>query len=322
VKTSLASVVRSHGHLTRTSVLSAVGFSRYDIEQALRHGEIVRVCQGWVATLDASQTSILAATSRAKLAGTTSLASRGIWDATDSRIHLQHAPNAHPPIIAPATPLQSFAPPKFPAGEVIRHWSKERHVLAAEPPWRTSVIDALLLTAHTATFEHLVASIDSAIYLKLLSRAALPTLRGLLPRWARPAIELADPRAESGLESIARLRLAPLARTIEPQFVVPGIGRGGGAGRVDLLLDNWLVIELDGDEFHDPAIDRGRNAILVGQGFRQHRFGYAQVIFDARGMERVVRELLAYPPTENRRRFAIYPAGFSSAADHPRQFSS
>lgn len=47
---------------------------------------------------------------------------------------------------------------------------------------------------------------------------------------------------------------------------------------MDLLIDGWLVIELDGDEFHDPVADRGRNATLVRLGYRIHRFGYDQVI--------------------------------------------
>ena len=71
----------------------------------------------------------------------------------------------------------------------------------------------------------------------------------------------------------------------------------GGDGRVDLLIDGWLVIELDGDEFHDPVADRERNAALVRLGYRVHRFGYDQVINGWPLVEATVLELLRYPPT-------------------------
>jgi very-short-patch-repair endonuclease len=126
-----------------------------------------------------------------------------------------------------------------------------------------------------------------------------------LPQRAQPLLALIDASAESGLESLARLRLRGVAKRVETQVVIPGIGRGGGSGRVDLLLDGWLAIELDGDEFHDPKVDRVRNSALVRLGYRVHRFGYEQTVFDWGGVEATVRELLRYPPHFSRREGGI-----------------
>jgi hypothetical protein len=109
-------------------------------------------------------------------------------------------------------------------------------------------------------------------------------------------LRLADPRAESGLETLTRIRLSEWVRDIQPQFAIPGLAQGGGTGRVDLLLNGWLAIELDGDLWHDPKRDRARDAELVRRGFRSHRFGFDQVVLDWPGTEATIAELLAYPP--------------------------
>ncbi|WP_213817083.1 endonuclease domain-containing protein [Glaciihabitans sp. dw_435] len=77
----------------------------------------------------------------------------------------------------------------------------------------------------------------------------------------------------------------------------------GGVGRLDILINGWLNIELDGSEFHTtPSSDRRRDAYLVSLGYRVHRFGYAQVIYDWPRVEATIRELLRYPPRQIPRR--------------------
>ena len=89
------------------------------------------------------------------------------------------------------------------------------------------------------------------------------------------------------------MRLAAVAEgwTVEVQVSFPRVGR------VDLVINGWLVIETDGDEWHSSAQqrarDRARDAELVRQGLRVHRFGYAQVMGDLPGCLAVIRALLA-----------------------------
>jgi hypothetical protein len=144
--------------------------------------------------------------------------------------------------------------------------------------------------------EQFIACIDSAIHVGAIPRAALPQLFGMLPAaFATVAVEI-DGESGSGLESLARCRLAPLVRLLQTQVAIPGIARHGGEGRVDILIDGWLAIELDGDEFHDPVTDRERNALLVRKGYRVHRFGYDQVVNGWPEVEATIMELLQYPP--------------------------
>ncbi|WP_165759527.1 DUF559 domain-containing protein [Rathayibacter oskolensis] len=55
-------------------------------------------------------------------------------------------------------------------------------------------------------------------------------------------------------------------------------------GRVDLLIDDWLVIELDGRRWQGTADaftrDRRRDAAAVLRGYTVLRFGYAAVVHD------------------------------------------
>jgi hypothetical protein len=184
---------------------------------------------------------------------------------------------------------------------VVRHWTHERRSNPLEPPWRVSVIDALVQVAKIAPREQFIACVESAVCKKELTRAGIPILFSLLPQRLQSLSSSLDFGSESGLETIARLRLAPCVRRIVTQVKIPGIAKLGGDGRVDLLIDGWLVIELDGDEFHDPVADRERNAALVRLGYRVHRFGYDQVINGWPLVEATVLELLRYPPTAARR---------------------
>jgi len=288
--------LQQHGHLSRISTLRNLGHSRHEIQSAATAGTIVRVARDWVATRSASQVAIVAIAHGGKLAGAAALASLGLWDAVDRRIHIALRPNAHGSRLQLAAPIAGFMPPRLPPGDVKLHWRRELDPDIDAAPWRVSVLDALTLVESQSAPDQFVACVDSALHAGQLSRAALPILFSALPLRARKLLPLVNPLAESGLESLARQRLTGIAKTIEPQVAIAGIGKAGGSGRVDLLLDSWLVIELDGDEFHDPRADRSRNAILVRAGYRIHRFGYEQTIFDWPGVEATVRELLRYSP--------------------------
>jgi very-short-patch-repair endonuclease len=289
--------LQEHGHLSRVSILRHQGHSLGEIRKAVNDGAILRVARDWVATRSANQVAIIAVGKGGRLTGSTALASYGVWDATDRRIHVLLRPNAHGDGIQLTTPIAAFSPPRFPPRQVVLHWRREV-VCESLVPWRTSVVDALIAVESQSAPDQLVACIDSALHTGALSHAGLATLFAALPQRAQPLLALIDGSAESGLESLARQRLRGVARTIETQVAIPGIGRTSGPGRVDLLLDSWLVIELDGDEFHDPKVDRARNSVIVRSGYRIHRFGYEQTIFDWGGVEATIRELLHYPPAK------------------------
>lgn len=118
------------------------------------------------------------------------------------------------------------------------------------------------------------ASIDSAVRQGVVRRADLATIAR-----ARPSLGLlrADPSAESGLETIVREVARELGFTVRTQVWF------GPEVRVDLLVEDFVVVETDGAEFHDAAVttkDRRRDAFLTARGRTVLHFRYAQVVFD------------------------------------------
>jgi very-short-patch-repair endonuclease len=81
----------------------------------------------------------------------------------------------------------------------------------------------------------------------------------------------------SVIETIARLALRQAGLPVDCQVLVPGIGR------VDLVIDGWLVVELDGFAYHSDRdryrTDRRRTNGLVARGYRVLRFSYEDVMF-------------------------------------------
>ncbi|MFB2555189.1 endonuclease domain-containing protein [Herbiconiux liangxiaofengii] len=122
----------------------------------------------------------------------------------------------------------------------------------------------------------LVAVLDSAVRERVCTSRQLAGELGTVPRLGR-VMRRMDPRAESGTESVARVRLIDAGLEVEPQVRIPPY-------RADLVLPGRLVVEVDGREFHDTASsfesDRRRDAELARRGYRVLRLSYAQVLYD------------------------------------------
>ncbi len=101
---------------------------------------------------------------------------------------------------------------------------------------------------------------------------------GAMPSYAQRLSRFLDARSEEGIESIARYRLAEAGITAEPQVVVPNVGR------VDLLINGWLALELDGRRTHAQekafSKDRRRTALLHQDGLSVLHFSYDHVVYD------------------------------------------
>ncbi len=103
-----------------------------------------------------------------------------------------------------------------------------------------AVFDAVMCQAPRAA----VATLDSALHLRVLDSDDVDELFALLPRRYRRLRGLIDARAESGPETLVRLMVRGLGRAVELQIQLPGVGR------VDLVVDGWLIVECDSKAFH------------------------------------------------------------------------
>jgi very-short-patch-repair endonuclease len=129
-----------------------------------------------------------------------------------------------------------------------------------------------------------IAALDAARHVPrggepLLSDAEWEVFVASLPHRLLPALELVDPRSESVIESL--LRLALLRRgvpIVELQFWPDR------AHRADFLLPGKLIVEADGEAFHDPESDAIRDGFLRGLGYRVLHFSYRRIVDDMTGV--------------------------------------
>lgn len=144
-----------------------------------------------------------------------------------------------------------------------------------------------------------IATLDSLMHRRLMLTTQLDHLLSALPARHSVIRRLLDARAEEGIESVARVLLADAGIVAEPQVGIRGIGR------VDLLVDGWLVIELDGRETHAQkqafTKDRRRVSALVASGRVALQFSYAQVIYEPQEVVSQVAGALASAPSFSRR---------------------
>ncbi|MFP3786296.1 hypothetical protein, partial [Burkholderia sp. SIMBA_024] len=113
--------------------------------------------------------------------------------------------------------------------------------------------------------EAFFAAYESALRLRLLTNAARARLSAMIPASARWLIRLARTDADSGLESILRLRLYVIGIRIDCQISIQGVGR------VDFVIGDRLILEVDGKENHDGTTmrhkDLARDAAASALGY-------------------------------------------------------
>ena len=135
-----------------------------------------------------------------------------------------------------------------------------------------------------------VAVFDSALRQGLASTAELRAIgRSAGPAFRR-IVDATHALADSGIESIPRVRLADIGITMIPQVVIDG-------HRVDGLIGERLVMQFDGFGPHATRKQRKKDlaedARLQRVGYVVLRYGYDQVLYEWPKVESTVRSILA-----------------------------
>jgi very-short-patch-repair endonuclease len=258
---TLLTAIRSLGSIAHRGDLADRGHGRREVESALRRGDLLPVRNGWVATPSAAAPAVVAVLHGGALTGSTALRSYGVWAGNDLRIHVQLRTNSHRRPMDPLTPIDAFQSPRPLLSGVARHWGEPACGIHHVRAWRVCVLCAIVAHARKEHEHEVQASIESAVHVGALSRSQVSVLFSRLPRRLHAVKTTLDFRPEAGWETVVRLRLLQLGVRIEIQVVI-------GPYRVDLLIDGWLVIELDGTEFHDPVKDKYRDGYLIRAGYR------------------------------------------------------
>jgi very-short-patch-repair endonuclease len=182
---------------------------------------------------------------------------------------------------------------RIPPGVVVHR----RRVVVGQSGDEMLVTDAVRTAADCARclpFVAAVCVVDAVLARGVGSADLLDLLVGRGARGARAVVAAADGSAESSGESVARLSLRAAGVTVCPQAVIPGVGR------VDLLIEGWLVVEVDGFSYHaDPqrfAHDRRRDAELNRRGYRVLRFTWRDAVRRPEWLVETVLAVLSQGP--------------------------
>lgn len=248
-------VVAQRGVVHRRDL--AARFTDHRVAAAIRSGALVAVGRAWVAAAGAEPILLLAAQLGGRVACTSAARILGLWTLADDHPHIAISPRAK-------TPARS---------DVRLH-----RTLPLAPVRRTALVESVVdVLGHVAVCldrERALAVWESALRTGLVLPGAVGAI-GWRSRMARELAAAAGVLSDSGLETLVAERLRALGLRLVQQAVVLG-------HRVDLLVGDRLVLQIDGWEFHSRAADRARDnrhdARLRAAGYTVIRIGYAEVV--------------------------------------------
>ena len=158
----------------------------------------------------------------------------------------------------------------------VVHWSDDdaKRSVFGVPSARAVVRQVLRCQG----LESFFVVLESALRLRKLSNADLVWLRQQTNAQARDAIGFARRDADSGLESLLRWRLRRHGLSVRTQQTIASVGR------VDFVIGERLIVEVDGADNHDGESHRHkdlvRDANAAAWGYVTLRFDYAMVVHD------------------------------------------
>jgi hypothetical protein len=269
-------VLAEHDGVARIDEFLAAGLSRHQIAAIFRRGVMNRPRNAWFAAPEVPWQGKHAVRVGGVLACVSAAASWGLPVPPEAwrRLHVAVAPKAS------HLRHNRDRTREVRAGdddEVALHW-----VDLVEPAqgWRTSLVDTLLQLVDCVPEDWFVAALDAALHRPwegepILSEDEYARIAALLPRRRRGLLQLVDRLSGSCLETLIRLGL--VRRGVGPvvlQFS-PDDRRF-----VDLLVGERLIVEADGEAFHDPDEDAIRDAFFRSLGYVVLRFSYDRIVND------------------------------------------
>lgn len=241
-------------------------YTDVQLKSLVRRGSLLRVRPGWYATPAADADEVAARKIGGTMTGPTLLRKLAVWLRTDPALHVLVGPHAS----------------GIRAGHACVHYLE----LPATP--RDQVATALWAMAMCCTLEETVAAVDSILELGLLRIEELEPYAARHFR-LRQAIERASSGSQSGLET--RFRLFLRANRIRYRIQVDI----SGVGRVDFLIGDRLVVEVDGRTHHlggQFEQDRRRDLELIRQGYVVVRLSYRMLFDDWQRTQEMILELI------------------------------
>jgi very-short-patch-repair endonuclease len=232
--------IRERGDFAPCSELSCASST---LQRLVADGTLRRPRRGWYSTAHPTDPRFRAVAIGGRLTGASALRELGAW-------MLDPPTLLHVAVPRTAARLRSYDP----AGVRV-HWGRERDAPISHAI--VGVRDALLRVVLDEEVEMAVACLDWAFATGRLDRFGFETILRALPATARVIRQWVDPRSQSVLESVARVRLLGRGWSVETQQSF------GDLRSVDLLVEGQVALELDGWEWHRTRFHEDREKDLA-----------------------------------------------------------
>jgi hypothetical protein len=246
---NIAEIVESLGGFAQKKQLVARGARDLDLTRAVRSGEVSRARQGWYTTLPTTDPRVRAVRVGGRLTGISAIIQAGGWVLGDHPLHVSVRDNAarlrsqHNRHVR----LNVDAP-----GGVILHWDavelSERGTAAS-----VGLSDALYRVILDEDLETAVAALDWALRTGALDEYGFEALIRRLPRDFQCIDSWADILCDSLPESLSRTRLRLRNHTVVSQVALKT------EEEIDLLVDDCVAVEVDGEKYHLTRFERDRH---------------------------------------------------------------
>ncbi|MDM4762565.1 DUF559 domain-containing protein [Galbitalea sp. SE-J8] len=242
-------ITRFHG-IVATHELLAAGWSEGGIRWALKLGVISRIRKGWYCEPHLHPDVQRAARVGGRLTCESLAVRLALWvPETDGRLHVAVLPDR--------TQLRrhdrhDVRLSERPDARVVVHWTSRRTGSRIHVDIIDMVVD--LCDCRPPWFVFIVA--ESALNRGNLSRGELERSLDRVPPSHRRLLGVAGVLSESGGESAFALILIELGFEVVQQVWI-------GRDRVDFLVGERLVVEIDGRAYHDRARDNRRDGRLI-----------------------------------------------------------
>lgn len=256
--------------------LAERGLSRHAVAGLVDSGILIRLRNGRYVSADAPRGLIDAGRIGGRLDCVSLLAALGVFVRVAHPLHAQFEPST------------TRLPERH---GVVAHWRRscaERSALAAD------LVEALAQACRCQSPRDAVATLDSAWHHGLIDESDIGEIFHRLPRRYRSLRRLLDRRSESGAETLMRLMLRALGAEVEVQV------RIGGVGRVDLVVDGWLIVECDSRAFHEgweaQKRDRARDLAAAALGYTTVRPLAEDILYRMPAVLELMKAVVAHGP--------------------------
>ena len=257
--------IRMLGNLAATHELNRRGHTQAGIRGAVQGGRIIRVRTGWYGPRDLDPRLARAARVGGRLSCSSAAGFFGLWlPAGNDDLHVA--------VLDRSCQLRTDSdylkrPSSDDEARVIIHWSDDRRL------GTRLLVDPLTMLAHIVecqSVEYAFVVAESVLRDRLLTPSAFRAFVASCPRRVRRALEHASALSGSGSESIFSYRSRALGIRFRQQVQV-------GEDRVDFLIGDRLVVEIDSFAHHTLLENARRDARLGAKGYLVLRFMLVQI---------------------------------------------